>query len=293
MMTEAEKIIQAVDHIPPLSQSAMQLMATVADPEHSLTDLVPIVSADAVLTAAVLKVVNSASFGLSREITSTSEAISYLGDKVTVGLALGICASKVYNDPLDGYEGQAGELWHHSLRTAIGARELSKFTGGRVSQEDAYSAGILHDIGKGVISAFMKGKTRNLVAEAEEGESTDFREAEHRIYGTDHCEVGAVLAKHWRLPSIFCEVISRHHEPGRSVEELKPLVFVLHVADNLAMMGGVGTGADCLLYPFSSDYGDYIEITPKELEKLVLRVEIEYEKTAEALLQGSKTGEKE
>ncbi|MHC4885832.1 MAG: HDOD domain-containing protein [Planctomycetota bacterium] len=289
-MTVAEEIVQAVDRVPPLSQSAMQLMSLVADESHSLNDLVPIVSADSGLTAAVFKVVNSAAFGLNSEITSISRAIGYLGDKVTVGLALGLCASGVYNNPLDGYEGEAGELWHHSLRTAIGARELSKFTGGCVSQEDAYSAGILHDIGKSVISAFMKGDTEELVKASDREECPDFRQAEFERYGTDHCAVGSVLAEHWKLPAIFHAVIAYHHYPEQAAEELKPLTFVLHVADNLAMLSGVGTGADCLLYPFNSNYTEYIEITQKELEALMVSVAVEYEKTAEALLTGTGIG---
>lgn len=291
-MTVAEDIVNAVQNIPPLSESAMKIMGLVADPKHSLNDLVPVVSADGVLMAAVFKVVNSAAFGLAREITSISQAIGYLGDKVTVGLALGLCASGVYNDPLEGYEGEAGELWRHCLRTAIAARELSKFTGGAVSPEEAYSGGILHDIGKGVISAFMKGHVHELVSASEQWDVPDFRRAEYERYGTDHCEVGSALATHWNLPSIYRAVIRYHHEPGQASDELKPLVYVLHVADNLAMMSGTGTGADCLLYPFDKAYPDYVRISAAELENLVVRVTFEYEKTANALLHGSGIGGK-
>lgn len=242
------QILRSVDSLPLMSQSASKLMQTVADQDHSIHDIIEIVKYDTALTVKILKVVNSAAYGLGKKITSVERAIPQLGDKMVFGLAMEECAAPVYRDSLEGYDGESGGLWKHSLLTALLARELAKLSSYHVSPEEAYTAGLMHDLGKGILSQYMKGSAPDLLTAVENDILRDYRQAEQYYYGIDHCDVGCSIAQHWQLPEALREVIRWHHEPNKSSNTFKPLVYVIHLADIMAMTGGAGTGADALMY---------------------------------------------
>ena len=145
---ELQKIVKSV---PMLSVSATRLLQIAAKADHDLQDVISLVKTDANLTARVLKIVNSAAFGLINHITSIDRAVSYLGERIIVSIALGDCAGKLFAKELSGYEADRGDLWKHDLRTAIAAREVVTQSGADISPELAFTAGLLHDIGKALI----------------------------------------------------------------------------------------------------------------------------------------------
>lgn len=271
-------ILRTIQDLKPLSQSAFYLLRRVADPDHDFAQIVRIVENDAVLTARILRVVNSAALGLRTQVSSVSRAVPFLGDQTIVGIALELCAAHLYQDALDGYESERGALWQHSLRTAIAARELATFTTVGVSADEAYTAGILHDIGKAVISTYLAGHTRDLLRATDTGEVQDYLEAERRQLGTDHCEVGAELAARWNLPAPLCAAIRHHHNPSASAGEHLGLVYSVHLGDFLAMMAGAGTGTDTLAYSLDQCYQEHIPLTAMDLEAISLATDQEVEK---------------
>lgn len=288
-MVDWNEVLLRIENIPPLSASATKLLNLMNDPAHTVEDVRKVVEVDPGLTAHVLRVVNSAKFGLSQKVTSLERAISYLGDKMVFGIALATCSGKIYGNALTGYGGEKGRLWRHSLRSAIAARELSKFAKTPVSADIAFTGGLLHDIGKAVLSEFMEGWTEEILKHVDQMVVKDFLVVEQKVLGTNHCLVGLTLARHWNLPKVLQEVIACYHRPSAASEENRPLVYIVHLADFLSMMGGSGTGADALLYPLDDNYTRYVEIDSRELEKLILRVTVEYQKTADALF--SENGE--
>ncbi|MDY7001635.1 MAG: HDOD domain-containing protein, partial [Thermodesulfobacteriota bacterium] len=269
----------------PLSHSSLRLMEVMGDEDHSLRDVVRIVESDAVLTAEVLKVVNSAAFGLRRPVDSLARAITFLGEKMIVGIAIGSCAPQVFNQPLDGYESERGELWAHSLRTGIAARELAPMARDEVNPDIAFTAGILHDIGKSVLSEFLRGLPREMVQSLDRHEVQDYLQTEEAAVGVNHCAAGGELAENWKLPQPLRAVILHHHKPSEAEPQYRTLVYVVHLGDLIAMMGGTGTGADTLLYSLDNNYPEFIDIDKAGLEKLMMAVMIEFEKTR-ALIEG-------
>lgn len=277
------QILRGVGALPLMSQSVSKLMQTVADKEHSISDIIQIVKYDPSLTIKILKVVNSAAYGSSEPITSVERAIPQLGDKMVFGLAMEDFAAPVYRASLEGYEGESGGLWKHSLLTAITARELAKVSVHNVSPEEAYTAGLMHDLGKGILSQYMKGSAPDLLAAVENDHLRDYREAERFYYGTDHSDVGSHIAKHWQLPEALCEVIRWHHEPDRSQEAYKPLVYVVHLADIMAMLGGASTGADALMYEQDPRCEEFFATKEGELDSSMNNAFWEYKKIIEAM----------
>ncbi|MEA3545797.1 MAG: HDOD domain-containing protein [Thermodesulfobacteriota bacterium] len=283
---ELQKIVKSV---PMLSASASQLLQLTSQADHDLVDVINLVRNDANLTARVLKIVNSAAFGLINSITSIDRAVSYLGERIIVSIAIGDCAGKLFEKELTGYEAAGGDLWKHDLRTAIASREVVTQSGVDLSPELAFTAGLLHDIGKALISDYLQGSVVDAVKMLTTEEDLDYLDAEEKLAGFDHTRAGYELAREWQLPDELAEVILHHHEPSRASAEHRPLVYAVHLGDNIAMMGGFGTGADSMRYKLDHQYTDYIKIGPKTLATIMLNVDIEFEK-----LEGSLTtsGEK-
>ncbi|MEE9553449.1 MAG: HDOD domain-containing protein [candidate division Zixibacteria bacterium] len=278
-LTTDDSIARRIKEMPMLSAVASRLLELTGDQDHSINDVGRIVESDAFLTSRVLRVANSAAFSPIDPIQTVNKAVSYLGEKMLIGIAIGSGSAKVFKTPLDGYESKAGELWDHSLRTAIASRELAEFAAKNLSPNIAFTAGLLHDIGKSVISEFLEGNTKDLTSLCDKGVAEDFLAAERSMAGTDHCEVGFQLGNHWRLPATLCAAIKYHHHPWKSEEEYKPLVYAVHLGDIVAMLGGVGTGADSFAYRIDINYDNYIKVGKEDLSYLLLKVEEEFSKT--------------
>jgi hypothetical protein len=143
----------------------------------------------------------------------------------------------------------------------------------------AFTAGILHDIGKVVISAGMEGKALELAKSVLTGQDhASYLSAEHDALGVDHCEAGEALALEWRLPECYRIAIRHHHDPAVVDELNATLVFATHLGDTFAMMSGAGTGADSLLYPLCQDYVRYFDIPPEGVQRILLAITDEYGK---------------
>lgn len=278
-----ENIQQIIKSIPMLSACANRLLQLTADPDHDLVEVVKLVKTDANLTARVLKVVNSAAFGLVNEISSIDRATSLLGERIIISIAVGDCASKLFDKELSGYEAASGALWKHDLRTAIAAREVVVQSGAKISPDLAFTAGLLHDIGKSLISDFLQGTAPEAVNLISSQDSADYLEAEEQLIGIAHTEAGYELAKAWSLPDELAEVILHHHLPAKATEKVRPLVYAVHLGDNIAMMGGFGTGSDSMRYRLDSNYTDYLELPPKALDNVMLTVDMEFDKLEESL----------
>lgn len=272
---EIQKVIKSV---PLLSASATQLLQTTTDPDHDLREIVHIVKTDATLTARVLKVVNSAAFGLINEITSLDRAISYLGERLIVGIAIGDCASQLFNKELKGYEGEHGDLWRHDLRTAIASREVIVQSNSEISPDLAFTAGLLHDIGKALISDYLQGTASEVLEKIEREEVSDYLSAEEELIGFDHARAGYELAKVWKLPESIAQVIRYHHTPSEAEEAHRELVYAVHLGDNIAMMGGCGTGADSMQYKLDTNYSQLIDLQPNALARVMLTVNEDFDK---------------
>ena len=282
MLSTAE-IKKIVRKSTPLSPSAAQILRISGDQRHELRELVRIVECDTVLTAGILRVANSAAFRPKEPVTSLSMAIPFLGERVVVSVALDICAHGLYQAPLKGYESDKGDLWKHSLQTALAAREACRFARKPIDGGLAFTAGILHDIGKTVLSPLLSGAPSEFGKASAKGELLSYLEEERARLGTDHCEAGAVLAEHWKLPEFFRSAIKHHHEPSNAPPENAPLTFAVHVGDLAAMMNGYGTGADSMHYRMDQACDEYFSLDAERMSMLILAVNSEFEKIQDSL----------
>jgi len=273
-----DSITGRVSNVPLLPQVVIRLLHLIGSSDHALQDVVQIVESDAALTSRVLRVSNSAAFYRGNQVHSVSKAILQLGEKMVAGIAIGSCTADVFKAPLEGYESGKGELWDHSLRTAIASREIAARYANNVGTDIAFTAGLLHDIGKAILSEYLHGRTSDMAKKCDENQY-DFIQAELEEAGTDHAAVGGVLANHWNLPTAITETIQYHHKPFEAEQDHRPLVYVVHLGDLLAMMGGAGTGADTLAYKIDSGYEKYFTIDKETLPELMFTIQEEFTKT--------------
>jgi len=261
----------------------LQLLERNADPDCELEEIVNIVRCDAALTAKVLKTVNSAAFGLVTTVESVDRAIYYLGSWLVAGLAIVDSAAQMMQKPLVGYEGESGTLWRHDLFTAFAAREIAGLGIDEIPTQTAFTAGLLHDIGKALVSEHLKGTAGQVLKSIEAGDSEDYLAAERELLGADHAEVGFEVAKVWGLPPVLQQVIRHHHQPDQAPAEVKPLAYAVHLGDLVAMMSGCGTGSDSLQHRLLDGYADSFRMSPQVLERVLLEAQQNFAKAEEAI----------
>ncbi|MHC4944877.1 MAG: HDOD domain-containing protein [Planctomycetota bacterium] len=269
-----ESILEKIENMPVLSPSAVQLLQTLGDPSHSLAEIVKIVECDAELTAHFLKRVNSVNYGLVTEVTSVSRAVTYLGERFVVGIAVAACSSQAFDRGFAGFENEKTAFWEHSLKTAIASREVALVAGSETSPDVAFTAGLLHDIGKSVIFEFMVGAGCPIFEKVDGFDMGECLEKERELAGMNHCEAGRALAEQWKLPEILVPPITHHHHPGAAREEDRTLVLAVHLGDLIAAKAGSG-----IEYELHPEYSSYVNITEKEMGKILLNVTIEFSKT--------------
>lgn len=273
-----KKIEEQIRVIPALSPVTSQLLDIISEPTHSLLDVVNVVETDAILTSIVLKTVNSAAYSLKTSVETVVDAVRFLGDSMVAGLAMKREKSGISDANLSGYLADADASWAHSLKTAIAARYYARnFCSGQVREGVAYTAGILHDIGKSLLSSLLPAENLKSVADSE------FLELEEELLGINHAEAGFMLAYSWKLPKAMCEVIRWHHSPSKASEEYRTLAYIIHLADITAMMSGSGTGVDTMRHSIDSDYVNYISVNDRSLELAFFEIQLEYNQTFKAI----------
>jgi putative nucleotidyltransferase with HDIG domain len=245
----AAEVAAAVAELPPMPASISEVIAACDDQDMTVGQLSQVILRDQSLTANLLKLANSAFYGHARRVTTATEAVVLLGFSAIKSLAISSHTSRLLNGALPGYGLQQGELWRHSIAVAFTARRLAVEVK-LAPVEEAFVAGLLHDLGKTVLSAYLREDFEETMAVVQR-ERVSFAEAERRVVGFDHAELGARVAQAWNFPAPLVEAIRLHHAPAEAV--IKPrLAQVVHLADAIALMLGVGLGADGLSYPIDS-----------------------------------------
>lgn len=226
-----EELLKRNVRLPICPEVLSRLIDVLNNPNNRVSDLATTVMCDPALTAQVLRVSNSVLFGLSRQICSLEESILRIGFKDIWAIASALKTQELFQSTSTDWAGIHGVIWEHSTKTAAFAHALCK----RLNPlfcDIYFTAGLLHDIGKLLLYQ----------ADPQYGEVTqhgklcgyDLVWHEMEVYGTHHAKLGAELLKHWKLPSLICGLVERHHEPSADGDHLRLTRNLLRLANEMA-----------------------------------------------------------
>jgi len=264
-MLKIEEIVAKTTDLPSFPKAALQVIAETESSTSSASALAFALAQDQSLSVRVLRLANSAYYGLSRQVSDLQEAVVVLGVRSVKNLALVAITYPLMNRSLDGYCLGPKQMWVHSFGTGVAAQMIAKHSG--VPNDDlAFTAGLLHDVGKLALSVWLENRIAPMIALAKK-EDLAFDEAERKILGYDHAQVGEYLAESWKLPRRLIDPIRFHHDPN-SCSPHNKIVDCVHFADFLTMTLGYGLGGDGLQYKIQEEPMLRLGLTPRILDEL-------------------------
>lgn len=236
--SKVAEVLKKVTTIATLPQVTAQIIKTVEDPKSTAQQLHKIVSHDPALVTRILKVVNSAFYGLPGQIGSIERAIVILGLNGVKNTAVAASLGQLFRGATlcEGFA--AKDLWTHCMAVAVTARDLARNLKLNIADE-AFLAGLIHDIGLLVSLQVYPEKLREVCEAAKQG-SGDFCELERQAIGLDHQQLGMGLAEQWKFPRACQLVAGYHHQPHMLADQTRHLVTIVHVADILCCQSKQG-----------------------------------------------------
>jgi putative nucleotidyltransferase with HDIG domain len=226
----AAQISQAMKALRPIPQVALKLLRMLNEDHCEITTLTGEIRKDQVLSARTLKLCNSVFFGSRNKIESLDHALVYLGQTLLMKFVISASVNHFFQQASTGYSLCKGGLYHHALGTAIIAEKIAELTQ-HVSPRLAYTAGLLHDIGKVVLDQYIQAAFPLFYRELQEKEK-NFLDIENDLLGIDHTGAGMKLARQWSFPDALLETIGHHHRPENSTQ-YRELVHIVYLADLL------------------------------------------------------------
>ncbi|MBI5188737.1 MAG: HDOD domain-containing protein [Nitrospirae bacterium] len=265
-----ESILANIDELPPMPASIAALLEMFQEEDSlSAAKIEKIISSDQSLTMNVLKLCNSAFFGLRQEVSSIKQAASLIGFKALKALALGSFVQHITEQRLEGYLIEKGGLWEHSISVAGGSRLIAeRYLKG--FEDTAFTAGIVHDVGKIIMSKYLQKEFTEIVSVIKK-DAIPFHEAEKRICGITHAEIGQMAAERWKLPNILIDVIRNHHSPQNAIIN-KQLVSIVHISDSVSKILGTTDGLDSVNMNIDEGAVSSLNIDKAEYEDLIKRL---------------------
>jgi len=229
-----DKIVQKVSRFPNMPQAGTKLMSLIKEKDVSAREIEKILRHDPGLAATVLRLANSAYFGIPAKVSTLKQAIVLLGVKRFAQIAVGACVSQTMDKAVEGYGLSPGQLWLHSIAVATFAEALAK-NRKLAETDDFFVPALLHDLGKLVLGEFVKAEQRRIKDLLDTG--VPFVIAEKEILGTDHAEIAALILSNWQFPAELIGAVRWHHYPeGTKNSNLLP--EIVYLADLLCQFNG-------------------------------------------------------
>jgi putative nucleotidyltransferase with HDIG domain len=271
----AHEMVARVRNLPPISHAALKLVSLLDHPDAGNEEVVSVLKNDSALTAKLLRGCNSPAVGLAEKVTSVDQAVLILGHNQILQMVTALAFGGAMSVQLPGYAIEAEELWRHSLIAAAGAEIIVKDNEELGEPSVAFTVGMLHDIGKLVMSQFLTEEAQAAVrARVAAGQAT--ADAEREVLGTDHAEVGACLLYLWRLPEEIVEAVANHHQP--TIEPKPRLSSVAHVANCLAHLAGASPGWEAYALRGDERVVKLLSIDAEKLDRMIISVRDSFER---------------
>ena len=255
-----------------------QIQKVINNPNVSAGQIASILSEDPAMSVKVLKLTNSAFYGLSREVDSVKQAVVIVGMEAIKNLVLSASVLDMFKGKDFDQEFQE-KFWRHSLAVGFCARILARSVRSRgiVDPDAAFSGGLLHDIGKVIICCFLKKEYSDFIEARKQDKESPTFEVEERVLGYNHAQIGAILAVQWKLPGRLAEAITYHHHPNLAESE-DPSAYIIHVANYIAKKTFFDRDEQFLVGRLEAGVMEHLQISDDDIEKFCELLKEEYVK---------------
>ena len=280
-MSATQELIKEIKNLKPFPAVVSQLIEIVDTPGASMKDIAGVIKYDPVVTANLLKTCNSAYFGLKNPAESVEDAVSMLGVDQVVELVLLKSANGLMGKENIGYEVREDAMWKYAVSSAMIAKQIAaRLEIG--NRNTIFTAALLKDIGKTVLDRFIADrfdKINFLV----QNHNLSFQEAEKKVVGVDHADLGGSIAKMWKFSPKMVKIIRHHHLNDESMKKDRE-VLAVYLADCICMMMGFAVGADGLAYRFHRHAAQELGLTADDISDMIAEFTFQMEEV-ETLLQ--------
>lgn len=244
------KIRHTIEYLPPIPMVMTELIQALHDDDIDLNGLGRIISQDPSMSLNVLKVANSAFYGLRNKVSSIEHAVRMLGPREITSLCIACSAGRILNPSPREPAIDMALFWRHSVATGVFAKMLAgELNIGLLN--NIYLAGLVHDVGKIILDRFAHQIYMD-VMRLTASEGISMADAEQRVMGASHDVVGAWLIEKWQLPSIFVWVAGNHHSISETPQEYLIAVAIVALANHLAWDKGFGLGGNTVRVGFKN-----------------------------------------
>lgn len=255
--------VEAINALPTVPATLRRISVMMEKPRISLEELGRLIANDPALTSKILKMVNSAAYGFPGRISSVSHATMILGLNVIKGLLLGVSVFELMEKTMIG-------LWDHSMGCTVAARIIAQKKGLK-EPEEVSICGLLHDIGKTVLTLLFAEQYGKAMRDAEKEGATVY-ETETRYFQASHADIGHLLVRKWNFPANLCNAIRYHHTPHLSKESFLETAIV-HVADVLVRAKGIGYPGDLVVPAVQPDAWRILNLSTDDVRDILSHLE--------------------
>jgi len=262
-------------NLPASSAGVAKVIETIYDSKSNARSVAQTIEHDPSLSVNVLKVANSAYYGVSSTITSIQRAVVILGFNTLKELVSSVSFASCFNSKeVKGGNDPTG-FWYHAVGTAKACQFVSENISG-VRPDVVYMAGLLHDIGKILLTLFFPERYEEVLNLAREKNARIIL-AERKLLQTDHCEVGNLLCDMWSLPEDLKTIILHHHEPSQADKDHQKLTRIVELGDYLCREAGIGTPGDSVKVAPSPSalhlLGSKPEMVSENIKEILMKLE--------------------
>ncbi len=235
-----DKALATVGDVATLPEVTIKIIHIVEDPKSTARDLHDVIKNDPALSVKILKVVNSAFYGLPGQVASVDRAIILLGLSAVKNIAIAASIARLFKGKRISEQFTAADLWRHSVSVAVAANSIAKILSHPVMADEIFVGGLIHDIGTLIERQVFPEQFAEVIRRCMTEEGADFLEREREIIGADHQAFGVGLTTKWKFPRHLRAAVGFHHNPEALSEELRNMAVLIQVADILSCQEKVG-----------------------------------------------------
>ncbi|KAF0181286.1 MAG: metal dependent phosphohydrolase [Nitrospirae bacterium] len=257
-------LVQKIPKLPTLPMIAERILGMVDDDVASVEAIEETIAQDPAIAAKVLSFANAAFYGSGEPVLSVRDAVMKIGFKNIRSIALGISLMTIFSENREKFASAYHRIFLHSVSVGVISRQIAEKVAGELADK-AFIAGLLHDIGQLVINKYFDEEYQRIIDEFNQG--LFLVDAEKKVLGITHADIGVWLADKWNLPTVIQDAIEFHHMPSAATDN-RMLVALIHVGNAVASRHSLGIIESEPVNAFDSSALDILGISEKDLETI-------------------------